>query len=51
MEFYLSREHSDPCLFLLPLAVDKFHFTPNNPSWNLIIENFIGPIDILGERL
>ena len=51
MEVYLSREHSDPCLFLLPLAVDKFHFTHQNPSWNLIIENFVGPIDILGERL
>ncbi len=32
MEVYLSREHSDPCLFLLSLSVNKFHFPPNNPS-------------------
>lgn len=51
MEVYLSREHSDPFLFLLPLSVDKFHITPRNPSWNLIIENFVGPIEALGERL
>lgn len=51
MEVYLSREHSDPCLFLLPLSVDKFHFPPRNPSWNLTIEKFLSPIDVLGERL
>ena len=49
MEVYLSREHSES-LHLLPISVNKFHFPPNNP-WNLTIEKFIGPIDVLGERL
>ena len=51
MDVYVVREHSESLLFSLPISVNKFHFPPNNPSWNLTIEKFIGPIDVLGERL
>ncbi len=51
MEVYLSREHSEAFLFVLPLSVDIFHFSQRTPAWNLIIENFISPVDALGERL